>query len=79
MNDVDGRLMRCFTAVFPGLTEAEIRTAARDSTEQWDSLGSLLLAQTIEEEFGIKADLELLDQLSSFENVRQFVAGRVST
>ena len=77
MNDVDRRLMRCFEAVFPALPSAQVRTAVRDSTEQWDSLGSLLLAQTIEEEFGIKADLELMDHLSSFDDISRFVAERV--
>ena len=77
MNDVDRRLLRCFQAVFPTLSEDQIRTAIQDSTEEWDSLGSMMLARTIEEEFGIEADLSLMDHLSSFNDVRAFVAERI--
>jgi acyl carrier protein len=78
MNDVDNRLLRCFQAVFPKLSDEQIRAAVPDNTEQWDSLASLLLARTIEEEFGIEADLELMDHLSSFADVRSFVESRVA-
>lgn len=77
MNDVDRRLLRCFQAVFPTLGEEQIRTAIQDSTEEWDSLGSIMLARTIEEEFGIEADLSLMEHLTSFDGVRALVAERI--
>jgi len=76
-NDVDRRLLRCFQAVLPTLNENQIRAAIQDSTEEWDSLASLMLARTIQEEFGIEADLDLMERLSSFDEVRAFVAERV--
>lgn len=77
MSDVDTKLLRCFQAVFPALTEEQIRTAVRGNTPQWDSLASLLLARTIEESFGLEADLELMNHLESFAALRAFVAERV--
>ncbi len=76
MNDIDRRVMRCFEAVFPSLSQVQIRNAVRGETEPWDSLGSMLLAQTIEEEFGVPADLDLMDHLGSFDEVLAFVAAR---
>jgi acyl carrier protein len=78
MKDVDRRLLVCFSAVFPTLSEEQIRVAIQDSTAEWDSLASLMLAGTIEEEFGIQADLSLMDRLSSFADVRAFVVERTS-
>ena len=76
-NDVDRRLLRCFQAVLPTLSEDQVRAAIQDSTEEWDSLASLMLARTIQEEFGIEADLDLMEHLNSFDEVRAFVAERV--
>jgi acyl carrier protein len=78
MDNLDHRLMRCFTAVFPALNEDDIRKAAQHSTEQWDSLASLLLARTIEEEFGIEADLALMDHLTTFDDARAYVIRQTS-
>lgn len=61
----------------PTLSEDQIRAAIQDSTEEWDSLASLMLARTIQEEFGIEADLDLMEHLSSFDEVQAFVAERV--
>ncbi len=78
MSETDRRLIRCFEAVFPGLGEQQIRSATPDGTDQWDSLGSMLLAQTIQEEFGIEADLDLMQHLGSFEDIRAYVSERVA-
>jgi acyl carrier protein len=74
MNDIDSRLLRCFRAVFPDLDDGHIRSAVQGGTDQWDSLASMLLARTIEEEFGIEADLAMLERLNSFDEVRAYVS-----
>jgi len=79
MNDLDHRLMRCFSAVFPGMSEQQIPTATPDNSEEWDSLASLMLARTIEEEFGIEADLSMMENLNSFESARTYIAGRATS
>ena len=77
-NDIENRLLRCFQGVFATLSEEEIRQSRQGSTEAWDSLASIMLAQTIGEEFGIEVDLFSLDQLASFDAARAYVAERVS-
>jgi len=79
MNDVYQRLIRCFSAVFPAMSEEQIRTATPDNSEEWDSLASLMLARTIEEEFGIEADLSMMENLNSFESARTYIAGRATS
>jgi acyl carrier protein len=76
MDNLDQRLMRCFTAVFPTLSEDAIRSAVQDSTAEWDSLASLLLARTIEEEFGIETDLAMMDHLTTFDAARAYLSER---
>lgn len=77
MSNIETKLLRCFEAVFPTLTSEQIHKAVRDDTPQWDSLASLLLARTIQEEFGLEGDLELMDHLDSFETIRTFLTDRL--
>lgn len=73
MTETDSRLFTCFRAVFPALADEEIPAAAQDTTEQWDSLGTVMLASAVAEEFGIEIDLFAMEQCTSFDRVRKFV------
>jgi acyl carrier protein len=66
MPEHDQRLMRCFTAVFPGLTPDEIRAVSAESSGVWDSLSAVTLAAVVQEEFSVDIDPEVLPQLDSF-------------
>ena len=73
MNDVTDRLIRCFTAVFPTLDEAQIRHASTSSLGTWDSLATINLVAIIEEEFGLQIALDELEQMVSFELILDYL------
>jgi acyl carrier protein len=70
MDEIQARLMKCFLAVFPDLTESEVARATSLSVEGWDSLASLTLLTVLEEEFAISIDPESLTEFVSFEGVK---------
>lgn len=70
------RLIKCFAAVFPALSDALIQQATPNTVAGWDSLASITLISVIEEEFGIEIDPEDIEQLVSFEQVLQYVTAK---
>jgi acyl carrier protein len=77
--DVDERLGRIFEATFPDLTPDAIATASVETTEQWDSLQSLVLMTLLEEEFGIAVSPVDLPELASYVAIRDYVLTAQST
>ena len=73
MNDTHARLSRCFSAVFPKLSPAQIAAASVESVEGWDSVASVTLIALIEEEFGIQFQLDALDHLLSFHAILDYL------
>ena len=73
MPDSRTRLIKCFAAVFPELSEKEILLASPASVGSWDSLAGVTLLSVIEEEFKITVDPEDLEQLVSFELVSDYL------
>ena len=73
MNDTRARLVKCFAAVFPGLSESQIESATTTSIEDWDSVATVTLITLIEEEFGIEVDADDLEQLVSFDSVLSYL------
>jgi len=69
MDEIQARLVKCFSAVFPDLKESEVIRATSQSVEGWDSLASLTLLTVLEEEFVISIDPESLTEFVSFEGV----------
>ena len=67
----EDRLLRCFMAVFPGLTPAEIRATSSQSERVWDSLSTVTLAAV--EEFMWEIDPEILPELDSFETFSSYL------
>jgi acyl carrier protein len=76
MNDVQERLVRCFSAVFPELSVAEILHLKQSSTQRWDSIASVTLLSVIEEEF--EASVLVNDEIGelSFAAILQYVSGQ---
>jgi acyl carrier protein len=66
MDNLENRLIRCFSATFPDLPEAEIASAEQVRIAAWDSTGAITLVNVIEEEFGIEMDFDRLAELDSF-------------
>ncbi len=66
MSSVRTRLIHCFSAVFPELSERQIVSATADSVGSWDSLKTITLAAVVEEEFGIVFEAEELMDLTGF-------------
>lgn len=69
MAEMRGRLMDCFAAVFPALSQDEILRADHYNVSQWDSVASVTLFATIEEEFVVELELEDFPGLVSFETI----------
>jgi acyl carrier protein len=73
MNDLSTRLIQCFSAVFPDLTEEQIRRASLTSVPKWDSIATVTLISLIEEEFRLHVEADKLGELVTFELTLEFV------
>ena len=73
MNDVQARLTRCFTAVFPDVPEQEITSASLDTVKGWDSVASATLITTVEEEFCVEFDAETVGNLTSYQSILDYL------
>jgi len=73
MPDVETRLVGCFRAVFPHLSEADIRLASQESLEQWDSVAAITLVNVVEEEFSTQIDFDRLPDLDTFTKVLEYL------
>jgi acyl carrier protein len=73
MPDTQTRLSRCFLAVFPGLSNAQIASASVGTLAAWDSVASVTLVALIEEEFGISFEPDALDGLVSFRAILDYL------
>jgi acyl carrier protein len=65
MNDIEARVARCFSNVFPDIRPDQIPTASAASLPAWDSLAQVRLMSSIEEEFGLLLEMEAFDELVS--------------
>ncbi|MGH9446150.1 MAG: acyl carrier protein [Terriglobia bacterium] len=77
MDDTQTRLVRCFAAVFPELSEDQIRKASPYAVSAWDSVATLNLLTVIQEEFGIEFSMEDIDRLSSFEEILDCLTAKI--
>jgi acyl carrier protein len=73
MSELESRLVRCFSSVFPTLTPEEIRAASAQSLAAWDSLAAATLVAVVEQEFGVQIDLLDLPELDSFEEFQTYL------
>lgn len=79
MDNLEHRLVRCFSSVFPDLNENEIRNASVDSVPGWHSLASVTLISVVQEEFGVQVGLTDLPNLVSFSAVHEYVQHHASS
>jgi acyl carrier protein len=73
MPDTRARLVQCFALVFPELTADDIPRTSMSSLASWDSLRSVLLVLTIQEEFGVQVLPEELDELIAFDLILDYL------
>jgi acyl carrier protein len=73
MNDIEARLTRCFAAVFPDISEHQITNSSLDTVEGWDSVAAATLVTTVEEEFGVECDAEILESLTSYQSILDYL------
>jgi len=73
VTELDDRLVRCFSTVFPALTEDQIRVADVDLLSDTDSLAGVTLVALIDQEFSVEMDVEGLLRLRTFESVQQYL------
>jgi acyl carrier protein len=74
--DLEARLVDCFAAVFPGLSEGEVRRASLASVAKWDSLATITLIGVVEEEFSVSVQPDDLELLTSFELILDYLRSR---
>ncbi|MCL5746055.1 MAG: acyl carrier protein [Acidobacteria bacterium] len=59
------------------MSQNEAFEASVLKTGAWDSVAHITLLTVVDEEFGIKTDLEDAEQLTSFDNLLEHVRGRI--
>lgn len=79
MDDIQLRLEKCFSGVFPKLAREEVPNASPDVVASWDSVASVTLFATIEEEFGLEIDVQDLTELTSFQQIHQYLLRRAAS
>lgn len=73
MNDNLNKLIKCFSIVFPEISQLEIPRLSVNNTPEWDSLANIQLTSLIEEEFDIEIKSEELEELYSFDMIHYFI------
>jgi acyl carrier protein len=76
VSDTEQRLVRCFQAVFPDLSQSDLPRASASSLAAWDSVAAVTLAAAMEEEFGVQFEPEEIEKMNSFQNCLNLLAGR---
>lgn len=67
MSEQRERLIHCFQAVFPDLSESEIPRATAERVGAWDSVATVTLTAVVEEEFGVRFQANDIENLTSFD------------
>jgi acyl carrier protein len=73
MSELESRLIRCFSSVFPTLPPEEIRATSAQSLSAWDSLAAVTLVAVVQQEFDVQIDLLDMPELDSFEAFESYL------
>ena len=73
MTDLEARLTRCFSAVFPKLPPERISAATPETVDDWDSVRFLTLLTVVQEEFGVTIDDDETETMHSFGSMLDFL------
>jgi acyl carrier protein len=75
MDQIEEKLISCFSAVMPELSPDEIPHASAASASNWDSVTTVSLVAVIEDEFGISIEIDDLSQFDSFQGILRYLRG----
>ena len=78
MDDLQSRLAACFAGVFPSIMKHEIYDADVSTVKGWDSVASVTLFATIEEEFGVEIDVGEMAELLSFRSMFAYLQAKMA-
>jgi len=73
MHNLDARLTRCFSSVFPDLPPEQVPTASVESVRGWDSLAAVTLLAVVQEEFGVQVGLTDISELVSYRAIQNYI------
>jgi acyl carrier protein len=76
MDNVEARLLRCFSVIFPEVKENDLRNASMENVEDWDSVATVTLINVVEEEFDIQIALEDVEDMMSFRLFLNYLKSR---
>jgi acyl carrier protein len=79
MVETEERLLKCFSAAFPTLNSQQLRSASVDTVATWDSVASVTLLATIEEEFAIEVDIDDMAGLVSFDKILNYLQSETTS
>ena len=74
MSEKQQRLIRCFRAVFPELSESDVSRASISNQPAWDSVATVTLAAAMEEEFRIQFEPEEMEKMTSSQSCLDLLA-----
>jgi len=78
MDDMEKRLVVCFSSVLPGLSSDQITHASASTVENWDSVTTVTLMAVVEEEFGVTIVEEFPARFDSFQNILSYLQESVT-
>jgi acyl carrier protein len=78
MSDINERISRCFSNVFPDIRREDIPLASSASLSSWNSLAHVRLLSAIGEEFDLEPDMEDFEELTSWPLILSWVQKKVS-
>ena len=73
MTDLHDRLIRCFSSIFPTLSEEEIQAANVPDLIDLDSLAAVTLVAVLNDEFGVDMDLDHILKLGTFQALQGYL------
>jgi acyl carrier protein len=77
MPNIETRVVRCFSNVFPAVPPAEISRASTASLAAWDSVAHVTLLSSISEEFGLEFELEDFEELVSYALIVDYLESKI--
>lgn len=73
MDQIEEKLISCFSAVMPELSPDEIPRASAIAASNWDSVTIVSLVAVIEDEFGISIEIDDLSEFDSFQGILRYL------
>jgi acyl carrier protein len=77
VSDLEARVARCFSNVFPSVPQTELIRASTTSLATWDSVAQVTLLSAIAEEFGLDFELEDYEGLTSYALIVSYLENKL--